>query len=373
MIQYFDNNQMYNLDKETFSYGAIGSIWEHIKTFNNTISQNVSFVVDIHNIDILNDNFFITFLGNNNIIFHTEHKINVEYFSQKLMAKIKQFQIDPKKIFVIIAHQNQLEPLKTIFIQNHLEHINILCSMMWLLWPYYRINFENFDFTSIKVDKRFSIFSRRYTYWRRNLYLDLLIRDILPNTTYTFSNLHPDIDDPKSLEQMLENLPDYMEDHKTTISNWFENDLYSINFDDPFNPQITKLMQKAAINIVLETHIIEQSNGVSLTEKTYKPILLKKPFLVYGIPNILGMLRENGFRTFHGIIDESYDSIQDENERRLAIIQEVDRLNKLDIDSFTSVLKQCESICEHNFEVFEYYKNRQLPDNFTNRYIFGSK
>jgi hypothetical protein len=132
-------------------------------------------------------------------------------------------------------------------------------------------------------------------------------------------------------------------------------------------------MQKAAINISLETHIVEQSNGVSLTEKTYKPILLKKPFLVYGIPNILGMLRENGFRTFHGIIDESYDTIQDENERRLAIIKEIDRLNKLDSNSFSSVLKQCESICEHNFAVFEYYKNRQLPDNFTNRYIFGSK
>lgn len=44
-----------------------------------------------------------------------------------------------------------------------------------------------------------------------------------------------------------------------------------------------------------------------ITEKTYKPIYMQHPFMVYGHSNTLTRLRELGFVTFDNLFDESYD------------------------------------------------------------------
>jgi hypothetical protein len=172
---------------------------------------------------------------------------------------------------------------------------------------------------------------------------------------------------------MLKNLPDYLNNYKQQITEWFTNSLKSYNFDDPYNSKISYLMQDSAINIALETHIFEQENGVTLTEKIYKPILLKRPFIVYGMPNILSMLRKEGFRTFDGIIDESYDNIIDPDERRLSLVKEIVRLNNLNKVEFEDVLKKCASICNYNSEIVDYYCKKKQLENFKNNLLFGSK
>lgn len=372
MIYYIDNKETLDSHSDIFSSSIVGKFYEVIKPFNYTTLYNISFFVDIQDFYKLSDDFFTKFLGNNNIIFSREHKIDVTDFANGLIAKIKQFNLDSKKIYIVVAHGQQKTELERHFLQYHIENINIYSNMFWLTWPRIKLETDNFQYQNYKIDKKFSIFSRRYVDWRRNLYLDLLIKNILPECHYTFSNLHPDIDDPKSIDQMLENLPAYMEVHKPKIIEWFQNELHSLDYADPFNSKITYLMQESAINIVLETHIIEQSNGVTLTEKTYKPILINRPFIVYGIPYILDMLRKEGFKTFNGIIDESYDTIVDENDRRIAIVNEINRINLLPKADFDTLLEKCENICAYNFEL-AHSKNRELPENFTNRYIFGSK
>lgn len=44
-----------------------------------------------------------------------------------------------------------------------------------------------------------------------------------------------------------------------------------------------------------------------ITEKTYKPIWMQHPFMVYGQSNTLAKLRDLGFVTYDNLFDESYD------------------------------------------------------------------
>ena len=44
-----------------------------------------------------------------------------------------------------------------------------------------------------------------------------------------------------------------------------------------------------------------------ITEKTYKPIYMQHPFMVYGHSNTLARLRELGFVTFDNLFNEAYD------------------------------------------------------------------
>jgi hypothetical protein len=100
---------------------------------------------------------------------------------------------------------------------------------------------------------------------------------------------------------------------------------------------------------------IEAINGAMLTEKTYKPIAMKHPFILLSRPYSLRLLRERGYRTFSPFIDESYDEIEDDKLRLKAIADEINRLSNSDLIEFTHNIKD---IVEHN------------QSNFLNQTIF---
>jgi hypothetical protein len=100
-------------------------------------------------------------------------------------------------------------------------------------------------------------------------------------------------------------------------------------------------------SIVTETGT---SDGTVLryTEKTLKPILAGRPFIVVGEPHVLRLLRSLGFRTFDGIIDESYDAIESRADRLHAIVTELERLSHLELDRWSSMLARIDEICLDN-------------------------
>jgi hypothetical protein len=64
----------------------------------------------------------------------------------------------------------------------------------------------------------------------------------------------------------------------------------------------------------------------SMTEKLFKPIANYNPFLVVSFAGALEELRNLGFRTFDGFIDESYDKETDSTTRMRMVAAEVQRL-----------------------------------------------
>lgn len=99
-------------------------------------------------------------------------------------------------------------------------------------------------------------------------------------------------------------------------------------------------------SIVAETNY---SNSYSFyTEKTAKPIIARRLFVMFAGQHYLRNLRKLGFKTFHGIINESYDSIEDDALRWQMACQQ---LSKLKAMNASEVLAQAQPIVDHNFSV----------------------
>lgn len=92
-------------------------------------------------------------------------------------------------------------------------------------------------------------------------------------------------------------------------------------------------------------------NCYFFTEKTYKFIHAKFPFILAGINGSLEILRKMGYKTFHPFIDETYDTIQDDELRLQAIMDEVERLSNLSDEEMIKWQENILPILEHNYQV----------------------
>ena len=103
-------------------------------------------------------------------------------------------------------------------------------------------------------------------------------------------------------------------------------------------------------------HIVTETvfyyDKLHLTEKIFKPIVSKQPFMLLAAPGNLAYLKSYGFKTFDSIIDESYDTITDNDLRTQAVVKQLHWYCNLTPDEKTSVIQQLESIIQHNFNHF---------------------
>ena len=90
------------------------------------------------------------------------------------------------------------------------------------------------------------------------------------------------------------------------------------------------------------------SNSIFPTEKTYKPIAMLQPFILVSTPGFLSALRNCGYKTFHPYIDETYDTIEDDNERMNAIVNEINRLCSFTDDEWKQWMQNIKPIVEYN-------------------------
>lgn len=106
-------------------------------------------------------------------------------------------------------------------------------------------------------------------------------------------------------------------------------------------------------NQTFYTALIETTNHMDFcvfTEKTAKPMIAKRPFVVFGSPGQLKALQKLGFRTFSPIIDESYDLEIDVDLRFKKVLDTMQELNNKDPHE---VYEKLEEILEHNKKHFE--------------------
>lgn len=107
---------------------------------------------------------------------------------------------------------------------------------------------------------------------------------------------------------------------------------------------------QCAIEVVLETLFDDQRHH--LTEKTLRPIACGRPFILAATPNSLQYLRDYGFETFDGLIDESYDTIDDPRERLCAIAKEMRRISSLPHNLKQKLWQQLYEISARNKQLF---------------------
>lgn len=88
------------------------------------------------------------------------------------------------------------------------------------------------------------------------------------------------------------------------------------------------------INLVSETRFYDtRGDSVFFSEKIFKPIANLQPFIIIGPAGSLAKLRQMGYITFDPFINESYDSEPDPYHRIEMILDEVERLCRLPLQT----------------------------------------
>jgi hypothetical protein len=88
-----------------------------------------------------------------------------------------------------------------------------------------------------------------------------------------------------------------------------------------------------------------------LSEKAFKPIAMRHPFIIASVPNTLEIYKIMGYKTFSSIIDESYDQELDDGKRMLMIVDEIERLCNLNESELIEFLSAAKEICDYNFNL----------------------
>lgn len=105
-------------------------------------------------------------------------------------------------------------------------------------------------------------------------------------------------------------------------------------------------------SIVSETNFYDgRFPGLFLSEKVFKPIKMQHPFILLNRPHALAALRSVGYKTFDGIIDESYDREEDNQKRMMMVLAETKRLSMLAGNDLTIFLNKAREICKYNYDM----------------------
>lgn len=171
------------------------------------------------------------------------------------------------------------------------------------------------------------------------------------NTSYQWIlNMHKDFPCAETIKLFIDNkqeilnIPDLMLDTNKDDHNTNSRKVMFFLTD-----KILNLYEETYFSVVTETDYFTTTR--SLTEKTFKPIACRHPFIMVASPNTLPMLRQIGYKTFHPYINEAYDTEQNHCIRMKLIVDEVQRLCNLSDNEWGVLNNQLTEIIEHNFNI----------------------
>ena len=199
-------------------------------------------------------------------------------------------------------------------------------------------------------DKKYLSFNRMARRHRCELLDFLLANNLLEQGLVSFGNYN--LDEPD--DHLIRVVKDY--EHITQNLHLLPLNLNATN--ERINPTDVRIedieyFDNSYFSIVTETtyyqrpvNVLEQD--IFPSEKIYKPILMQHPFILMGRPHFLETLRSHGYKTFHPFIDETYDSVEDDDERMQLIFKEIKRLVEFTDEQYKEWMQQIKPIVEHN-------------------------
>lgn len=133
--------------------------------------------------------------------------------------------------------------------------------------------------------------------------------------------------------------------------NWkplvLDKQLYQLEKDDR---DVNKFLYKNSFfSVVTETCV---SEGLFLTEKTFKPIVNSHPFMILGQPGLLQYLKSQGYETFPELFDESYDNETDLVKRIDKIQDNIQTFSQLEYNTKLELLQTVQGKLKHNKKIF---------------------
>jgi hypothetical protein len=138
-----------------------------------------------------------------------------------------------------------------------------------------------------------------------------------------------------------------------------------VDYDDiesvwGFAFETKKPYEETYFSIVPETLFYEAGNYIS--EKTLKPIAHLHPFVMLGRPHILKKLKKLGFKTFSDFWDESYDDIENNSDRIIAVYEIIKKLILVSNEEWDIMISKMAYILEHNRTHLMKFNDKLVPD-----------
>lgn len=115
-----------------------------------------------------------------------------------------------------------------------------------------------------------------------------------------------------------------------------------------YTDKLTEMYRSILVDVVVESHVA--GNTFFPTEKTIRPMLLKKPFMVFGSRDYLAYLRQMGFRTFHDFWDEDYDGYE-AADRLVKTSAVLDQLATVPLDKLQTMYWDMQYTLDHNYNL----------------------
>ena len=113
--------------------------------------------------------------------------------------------------------------------------------------------------------------------------------------------------------------------------------------------QLNEYFSKTLVSVVTETHF--KSNIISTTEKSFKPIKYKHPFILVGAYRSLEYLKRLGYRTCDQFWDESYDQTANDDERLLKIVSLCNEISNWSTEQKRTFFDASRDIVNHNYAI----------------------
>jgi hypothetical protein len=110
------------------------------------------------------------------------------------------------------------------------------------------------------------------------------------------------------------------------------------------------------VDVICETW---PNNGFYITEKFWRAVATKTPFIIYGPRYILNNLKKIGFKTFEEFWDEGYHE-DHPRDRIKGIKQVLKTISDLPRDEIVWMYRNMNHIIEHNYEIFMNFTHNDL-------------
>lgn len=117
-------------------------------------------------------------------------------------------------------------------------------------------------------------------------------------------------------------------------------------------------LKESFVYIITET--VAEYPYPYFTEKTWKAILTKVPFMIVGSKHSIKKLKEFGFLTFNNFWDESYDNLDNAANRCDAIVENLVTLSSFENKKLEEMYQEMMPILEHNFSILQQLEEKEL-------------
>jgi hypothetical protein len=279
---------------------------------------------------------------------------------------INKLSLNPKNCYFITAGLDSTKIYNEYCLENNInEKINLIMLNTWERHIRYNSPMEvlsKHEFIVEPKQKNFLCFNRIFRLQRLAL-LGLLYNKNLvnnsfysyfPNVTYT-GKVEPNLNllRPVLSNQTFDIINEEYNKHKHELPLLLNNpDASPTNYIIDSDLDYYK---NSYFSLVTETFFFKIINpafdefSIFFSEKIFKPIICKHPFVLLCRPHSLKYLHKMGYKTFAPYIDESYDDIENDEQRLLAVVNEVERLCNQTQNEWLDWLIAVQNIVNHNY------------------------